>query len=129
MSKIELTNSGFKAIYDEKTVRKNFGNYLAIFKGKEKSMSRTKEIEVYINREELKHFAKENNHVVVWSQYPAALCAVKARLIVELPDRKVELTEAQFDEAVNNCEVFSPGNDRWVHRDNLKAKIFGEEGK
>ncbi len=50
---------------------------------------------------------------------------VKARLIIELPERKIELTESEFDEAWNLPLDIDSINDIRIA---VKQKLFGKEG-
>lgn len=54
-------------------------------------MSRTREIDVYLNR-----FENFDNPSISYKK--CDVYCVKAKLIVELPERKVTISESEFDE-------------------------------
>ena len=81
---------------------------------------RTKEISGYIHRDavdkEYIEFFQEHMNV---SQREY----VKAKLIIELPERKVEITEGQLANAIFDSG-YSGDKDNW---EQLVKEIFGEE--
>lgn len=90
-------------------------------------MSKVKEIEVWVDPKE-DEFA---SRVVYVSQFQPRY--VKARLIIDLPEKKIELTESELDEAI---EAFFKmyRKDQYVtaqdieHRcSRFKQKLFGGE--
>ena len=51
---------------------------------------------------------------------------VKAKLIIELPERKVTITETQFDEALKMSDAVVGRNE---FKENLKARLFNQGGE
>lgn len=83
-----------------------------------------KEIEVFINKNELASFGVETERAVIWRNYPATNEVLKARLIVELPEKKITITESEFDEAWITDGVTMETQEAML---SLKQKLFGEK--
>ena len=86
---------------------------------------RTKEIEVWVRKEIFE--AKENGAFkdLVCLTYPqdAERNCLKARLVIELPERKIEITESQLANAIFDSG-YSGDKDNW---EQLVKELFGEE--
>jgi hypothetical protein len=101
------------------------GNTLCIcYWNKENSVAKTKEIECYVHKNELASFGETASRVVVWSQYPATDTVLKAKLIIEFPERKVTITESDFDDACKDNEALDFVNSRRAVA-LLKERLFG----
>ena len=52
----------------------------------------------------------------------------KAKLIIELPERKVEITESEFDEAVKDYDLHNPCLKAFSGAmEHIKQKLFGDK--
>lgn len=81
--------------------------------------SKTREIEVWVNPKTI-----IDNWFEV-STYPET-GDIKAKLIIEVPGRKVEITESQFDEAFyGGHDCYSSSWSKEIQR--AKQKLFGSE--
>lgn len=89
-------------------------------------MSRTKEIEVWVDKNYENYFP--GNSLTIHSVCHVNHQPLKAKLIIELPEKKIEITESQFDEAVK--EFFkgdiSPMQTGVKMQSHLKQKLFGD---
>lgn len=81
---------------------------------------KTREIEVWL----CEGWEKKSYPEFCLAYDNSAECTIKARLIVEAPDKKIEITESQFDEAFDS--VVDPGYDGADIKGELKQKLFGE---
>lgn len=91
---------------------------------------KTKEIEIKLFQCDLDRLIsqQEGSSWVYREKYPLrndVQKIVKAKLIIEVPERKIELTESQFDEAWMKSEF---GNTPEEHKKNVMKKLFGSEG-
>jgi hypothetical protein len=89
-------------------------------------MSRTKEIEVWVtdNVSDVNMSQLITRNKFSSDQYSiGGVPCVKAKLIIELPERKVEITESQFDEAWLKAVGTTYDRDRI----DLKKELFGEQ--
>lgn len=84
-----------------------------------------KEIEVWYKMPN-----EETNNFVCYDHEPVGRPDLqrfkKSKLIIELPEKKVEITESQLDEALKDC--FAQGG-YFLGKDELKKKLFGEDSK
>ena len=90
-------------------------------------MSRTKEIEVWVDAEALRHYKAGEDIYYQFNSGNHDENTCRAKLIIDLPERKVTISESEFDEA------FYGGHDcydsRWSNEiRRAKDKLFGEEG-
>lgn len=83
-------------------------------------MSKVKEIEVWVDPKE-DEFA---SRVVYVSQFQPRY--VKARLIIELPEKKITITEKEFWDAYDNSHTSGPNSHSEVF-EKMKQKLFGGE--
>ncbi len=58
-------------------------------------MSNKKEIDVWVDKKVADDRCPELNHVIYLDE---RVNMTKARLIIEMPEKKIEITESQFDE-------------------------------
>jgi hypothetical protein len=80
---------------------------------------KTREIEVWVSKDVLDHLIDEPESNLVGStvfKRPTDHWSVKAKLIIEIPERKVEITESEFDAAAWGSISFN----------SLKEKLFAE---
>jgi hypothetical protein len=84
-------------------------------------MMKTKEIEVWVVMD-------HEQPIKMWSAKPKCrneideMGWVKARLIIEIPERKVEITESEFDEVMKDLRLECPER-VWL----VKKELFGKE--
>lgn len=84
---------------------------------------KTKEIDVWVDPDGLDNLSKHGNRgTTVWNKDSEGL--LKAKLIVELPERTWSGTESQFDEAVKNIALKTSHADLF---EGIKEKLFGRE--
>jgi len=57
---------------------------------------KTKEIDVWVLKECVRHTYNSGS----WNTKESLDFNVKAKLIIEIPEKKIEITESEFDEAV-----------------------------
>lgn len=89
---------------------------------------KTKEIEVYIEKDWLLSTGCIGM-ISEASKFPTRLNGkdtIKARLIIELPEKKVEITEEKLDELHNDFQYCADENAFFYKF--LKQKLFGSEG-
>lgn len=89
---------------------------------------KTKEIEVWVYENDLEKAQKNGTKGVYFTlEYPDDSSFKKAKLIIDLPEKKIEITESQFDEA---WRLSATAVNSTVHQSylNLKQKLFGDQG-
>ena len=59
---------------------------------------RTKEIDVWVNKNKALSAFKEGHCIYAYKDYHSTYSNIKAKLIIELPERKATITEKEFDE-------------------------------
>lgn len=90
---------------------------------------KTKEINVWVSPSDLgnKYFSVVQES----ADCPMKGDSVKAKLIIELPERKVTITESEFEEAVKfaNKDYHNQtvGDDRWI--ESMRFKLFNQGGE
>jgi hypothetical protein len=70
---------------------------------------KTKEIEVWVNDNFIEYKVGIGDVVrdIGFEQFINGNKATKAKLIIEIPEKKIEITESEFDEAVGNVGLGS----------------------
>lgn len=87
-------------------------------------MNRTKEIDVWVNGSEIKKLQPDCTDSFTVYTKDCFSPSIKAKLIIELPERKVEITESMFDEA---WEKFRSQGSADFYREEIKKKLFGDQ--
>jgi hypothetical protein len=84
--------------------------------------TKTKEIDVMVDKLFLQKFLKgENVSLPVWSQHPNSNGITPIKLVIELPEKTIQLSESQFDEAMD--AIGFRGEGKLCSR--LREKLFG----
>lgn len=77
---------------------------------------KTKEIDVWVCKNT---FNKSNSHLWVYKNFykaPEGIQYLKAKLIIEIPEKKVTITESEFDDALKNCFI-GDNNSRYLKKE------------
>ena len=96
-------------------------------------MSKTKEIEGYIHEDDLYEFEKGEaggySRITLFREKGAhkAEKFLKAAARIEIPEKKIEVTETQIDEAFKYADAYYDGHDIDGWNKCFKAKLFGQE--
>ncbi len=82
---------------------------------------KVKEIEVWVDKENIE---SKDDEIMIW--HKASLnqseYLLKAKLIIEMPEKKIEITKSDLQRALH----LTPFNGRWLDfEDALKTRLFG----
>jgi len=87
-------------------------------------MSRTKEIDVWVKKSFEMNFS--NNYIADVHNRPTELYPIKAKLIIEIPEKKITITESEFNEASKVIRFGVFNGETYGDINRLKEKLFGE---
>lgn len=89
---------------------------------------KTKTLDVYLFSEEpfsglqtLSHIAKELNKEAGYT--------IKAKLTIDLPEKKVEVTESDINKLFDASNVSSTCDEQFIYKDQLLKAFFGNENE
>lgn len=91
---------------------------------------KTKEIEVWVTDTFVDQVdSKHLSYIPTFAQPVEGTKCTKARLIIELPEKKITISESQFDELWNDLYERIPNSEALaIKYHSTKDKLFGTQG-